>query len=64
MRVKVGENNAEKWVYLPRTLGIQGNLSAGNAYTFNLTVNNTSTRSTDTQECELELIEVEDMNKN
>ena len=64
MRVKVGENNAEKWVYLPRTLGIQGNLSAGNAYTFNLTVNNTSTRSTDTQECELELVKVEDMNKN
>ena len=63
MRVKVGENNAEKWVYLPRTLGIQGNLSAGNAYTFNLTVNNTSTRSTDTQECELELVDVEDMNK-
>ena len=63
MRVKVGENNTEKWVYLPRNIGTNGNLSAGNAYTFNLTVNNTSTRSTDTQECELELIEVEDMNK-
>ena len=63
MRVKVGEDNTEKWVYLPRNLGVEGSLSAGNAYTFNLTVNNTSTRSTDTQECELELIKVEDMNK-
>ena len=64
MRVKVGENNTEKWVYLPRNIGTNGSLSAGNAYTFNLTVNNTSTRSTDTQECELELVKVEDMNKN
>lgn len=66
MRVKVGENNAEKWVYLPRTLGIQGNLSAGNAYTFNLTVNSTNaldTRSADTSDCELELVEVRDMNE-
>ena len=63
VKIKVGENNTEKWVYLPRNIGTNGSLSAGNAYTFNLTVNSTSTRSTDTQECELELVDVEDMNK-
>ena len=42
-------------------------LLSGNAYTFNLTVNNpdvTTTRSADASECELELVKVEDMNKN
>ena len=42
-------------------------LLSGNAYTFNLTVNNpdaTTTRSAGASECELELVEVEDMNKN
>ena len=66
MRVKVGEDNTEKWVYLPRNLGVEGSLSAGNAYTFNLTVNSTNaldTRSADTSDCELELVKVEDMNK-
>ena len=63
MRVKVGEDNTEKWVYLPRNLGVEGSLSAGNAYTFNLMINNTSTRSADTSDCELELVEVRDMNE-
>ena len=37
----------------------------GKEYTYNVTLKNpdATTRSTDTQECELELIEVEDMNK-
>ena len=42
-------------------------LLSGNAYTFNLTVNNpdvTTTRSAGASECKLELVEVEDMNKN
>ena len=39
------------------------NLRSGNAYTFNLTINNPSTRSTGTSECVLELVEVEDVNK-
>ena len=41
-------------------------LLSGNAYTFNLTVNNpdaTTTRSAGASECELELVEVEDMNE-
>ena len=66
MRVKVGENNTEKWVYLPRNIGTNGSLSAGNAYTFNLTVNSTNaldTRSADTSDCELKLVEVRDMNE-
>lgn len=61
MRVKV--DDTEKWVTLPRNIGLQGSLSAGNAYTFNLTINNTSTRSTNTPEYELELVEVKDMNE-
>ena len=39
---------------------------AGKAYTFNLTVKNpnaTTTRSAGASECELELVDVEDMNK-
>ena len=64
MRVKVGEDNTEKWVYLPRNLGVEGSLSAGNAYKFNLTVNAATTRSAGIPECELELVDVEDMNKN
>ena len=64
MRVKVGENNTEKWVYLPRNIGTNGSLSAGNAYKFNLTVNAATTRSAGIPECELELVDVEDMNKN
>ena len=63
MRVKVGEDNTEKWVYLPRNLGVEGSLSAGNAYKFNLTVNAATTRSAGIPECELELVEVRDMNK-
>ena len=63
MRVKVGEDNTEKWVYLPRNLGVEGCLSAGNAYKFNLTVNAATTRSAGIPECELELVDVEDMNK-
>ena len=39
-------------------------LDSGNAYTFNLTINNPSTRSASTSECELELVEVQDMNEN
>ena len=42
-------------------------LLSGNAYTFNLTVKNpdaTTTRSAGASECELELVKVEDMNKN
>lgn len=38
-------------------------LVSGNAYTFNLTVNNPATRSAGTPECELELVEVQDMNE-
>ena len=41
-------------------------LLSGNAYTFNLTVKNpdaTTTRSAGASECELELVDVEDMNK-
>ena len=41
-----------------------GRLRSGNAYTFNLTINNPSTRSAGTSECVLELVEVEDMNEN
>ena len=66
VKIKVGENNTEKWVYLPRNIGTNGSLSAGNAYTFNLTVNSTNaldTRSADTSDCELELVEVRDMNE-
>lgn len=66
VKIKVGENNTEKWVYLPRNIGTNGSLSAGNAYTFNLTVNSTNaldTRSADTSDCELKLVEVRDMNE-
>ena len=57
MWVTVGDDTTKKIVYLPRDLGTMGSLSAGNAYTFNLTVNNTSTRSAGTPECELKLVE-------
>lgn len=66
MRIKVGADNTEKWVNLPQNIGTYGSLSAGNAYTFNLTVNSTNTlgtRSAGTSDCELELIEVRDMNE-
>lgn len=61
MKVKVG--NDEIFYNLPRSIGKQGSLSAGLAYTFNLTVNTTATRSAGTPECELELVEVRDMNE-
>lgn len=61
MKIKVGEK--EKLYTLPRNIGTQGKLSAGLAYTFNLTVNTTATRSAGTPECELELVEVRDMNE-
>lgn len=67
VKIKVGENNTEKWVYLPRNIGTNGSLSAGNAYTFNLTVNSTNaldTRSAGTSDCELELVSVTRMNNN
>lgn len=66
MRIKVGADNTEKWVNLPQNIGTYGSLSAGNAYTFNLTVNSTNslgTRSAGTSDCELELVEVRDMNE-
>ncbi len=61
MKIKVGEK--KKFYILPRNIGMQGSLSAGLAYTFNLTVNTTATRSAGTPECELELVEVRDMNE-
>ena len=43
----------------------QTRLESGHAYTFNLTVKNpnATTRSASTSECELELVEVQDMNE-
>lgn len=61
MKVKVGDD--EIFYNLPRNIGTQGSLSAGNAYVFNLTVNSATTRSAGTPECELELVEVRDMNE-
>lgn len=61
MKVKVGDD--EKFYNLPRDIGTQGSLSVGNAYVFNLTVNSATTRSAGTPECELELVEVRDMNE-
>ena len=66
MRIKVGADNTEKWVNLPQNIGTYGSLSAGNAYTFNLTVNSTNTlgtRSAGTSDYELELVEVRDLNE-
>lgn len=65
MRIKVGDSNSEKWVYIPNNIGDNGRLEAGNAYTFNLTVRNSdaTTRSANTSDCELELVEVRDMNE-
>ena len=52
----------------PENIGNRGFLELGYAYNFNLKVvrkgTNTTTRSVDTSECELELVKVEDMNKN
>ena len=54
-------------IYTPEDIGNSGFLELGYAYNFNLKVirkgTNTTTRSIDTQECELELVKVEDMNK-
>lgn len=61
IKVKVGGN--EKFYNLPRDIGTQGNLSVGNAYVFNLTVNSATTRSAGTPKCELKLVEVRDMNE-
>ena len=65
MRIKVGDSNSEKWVYIPDNIGDNGKLEAGNAYTFNLTVRNSdaTTRSAGISDCELELVEVRDMNE-
>lgn len=65
MNVKMGKT--AKLVNLPRNIGMQGSLSAGNAYTFNLTVNSTNsigTRTAGTSDCELELVSVTRMNNN
>lgn len=65
MKVKMGKT--ESLVNLPRNIGMQGSLSAGNAYTFNLTVNSTNsigTRTAGTSDCELELVSVTRMNNN
>ncbi len=65
MKVKMGKT--DKLVNLPRHIGNQGSLSAGNAYTFNLTVNSTNsigTRTAGTSDCELELVSVTRMNNN
>ena len=61
-------------VYLPNELGMEtgrpGCLSPGMAYTFNLfnlavnSTNSIGTRSAGASECKLELVKVEDMNKN
>ena len=55
-------------IYTPENIGNSGFLELGYAYNFNLKVvrkgTNTTTRSVDTSECELELVKVEDMNKN
>ena len=65
MRIKVGDSNSEKWVYIPNNIGDNGRLEAGNAYTFNLTVRNSdaTTRSAGISDYELELVEVRDMNE-
>ena len=69
MWVTIG--TTKKMVYLPNELGMEtgrpGCLSPGMAYTFNLVVNSTNsigTRSAGASECKLELVKVEDMNKN
>ena len=61
--MKLNVNGTDKFVSLPE----QMELTLGSAYTFNLTVKNpdaTTTRSAGASECELELVKVEDMNKN
>lgn len=66
MRIKVGDSSTEKWVYIPNTIGENGKLKPGNEYTFNVTVKSTNTlgtRSAGTSDCELELVEVRDMNE-
>ena len=48
-----------------RTVNCNQALVSGNAYTFNLTVRNSdaTTRSADTSDYELELVEVRDLNE-
>ena len=65
-RIKVGDSSTDKWVYIPNTIGENGKLKPGNEYTFNVTVKSTNTlgtRSAGTSDCELELVEVRDMNE-
>ena len=60
--MKLNVNGTDKFVGLPEPM----ELTLGSAYTFNLTVKNpdaTTTRSAGASECELELVDVEDMNK-
>ena len=63
MWVTTGDNPTKKIVYLPRNLGTMGSLSPGKAYTFNLTINNANTRSAGSSECELELVNIQNMNE-
>ena len=67
MKIKIDDD--DYYVYVSDEVEDGKRLVNGNSYTFNLTIKNrnsntVTTRSTYTQECELELIEVEDMNKN
>lgn len=65
--LKLTVDDTDQLVVLPFDFALNFKESgAGKAYTFNLTVKNPNaiTRSTDTPEYELELVEVEDMNKN
>ena len=61
-------DNEDYIIYTPKDVGRKGLLELGNAYNFNLKVirkgTDTTTRSVGTSECELELVKVEDMNKN
>ena len=61
-------DNEDYIICTPENIGNRGFLELGYAYNFNLKVvrkgTNTTTRSVGTSECELELVEVEDMNKN
>ena len=65
--LKLTVDDTDQLVVLPFDFALNFKESgAGKAYTFNLTVKNPNaiTRSTDTPEYELELVDVEDMNKN
>lgn len=61
-------DNEDYIICTPENIGNRGFLGLGYAYNFNLKVvrkgTNTTTRSVGTSECELELVKVEDMNKN